>query len=246
MSQDTKPILYTFRRCPYAMRARMALVASQQQVELREILLRDKPADMLTVSPKATVPVLVLDAGEVLEESLDIMLWTLQRNDPHNWLSPERGSLDEMLALIEGMDGDFKHHLDNYKYAARHVGGGGSGEGDGGDGGGEEGQTAYAHRHRAAAMEILATLEARLANAPFLFGSRLALADVAIAPFVRQFANTDIDWFNDQPRPHLQSWLQRFLAAPLFASIMSKYKPWSPGADTPPFPPELPTESAWL
>ncbi|NKB54437.1 MAG: glutathione S-transferase [Rhizobiaceae bacterium] len=224
MPETLKPILYSFRRCPYAMRARMALVAGEQPVELREILLRDKPAEMLAASPKATVPVLVMADDSILEESLDIMLWALNKNDPQNWLSPQQGSLEDMLRLIEEIDGDFKHHLDNYKYSARHAGS-------------EEERTAHAQEHRSAAIKILAQLDEQLAKAPFLFGSKLSLADVAIAPFVRQFTNTDIDWFNAQPYPHLQAWLREFLAAPLFASIMSKYKPWAPGADTPPFPP---------
>ena len=231
MSELTKPILYSFRRCPYAMRARMALVASDQAVELREIVLRDKPAHMVEVSPKATVPVLILDDDQVLEESLDIMLWTLRHNDPQNWLDPEQGTLPDMLALIDEMDGDFKHHLDHYKYSSRHAGP-------------DEDPNAYAEHHRAAAMNILLKLEARLNEQPFLFGSRIALADVAIAPFVRQFANTDIDWFNSQPAPKLQAWLQAFLAAPLFTSVMSKYKPWAPGDETPPFPPQMQAEPA--
>lgn len=227
MPDNAKPILYSFRRCPYAMRARLAILASQQPVELREILLRDKPAEMLAASPKATVPVLVMEDNQVLEQSLDIMLWTLKRNDPQNWLSPQQGSLEEMLALIGEMDGDFKHHLDKYKYASRH-------KSDAQD------QAAFAAHHRTAAINILARLDAKLAQQSFLFGSEKSLADIAIAPFVRQFANTDINWFNSQPYPHLQAWLQDFLKAPEFTSIMSKYKPWSPGADTPPFPPVLP------
>ncbi len=227
MPETSLPVLYSFRRCPYAMRARMALVAGAQPVMLREILLRDKPADMLAASPKATVPVLILDDNSVLEESLDIMLWALNKNDPQNWLSPEQGSLEDMLVLIEEMDGDFKHHLDNYKYATRHAGS-------------QEDIVGYARKHRTAAVEILARLDAQLAKTPYLFGSRLSLADVAIAPFVRQFANTDIEWFNAQPYSNLQSWLRNFLAAPLFASVMSKYKPWAPGAKTPDFPPPPP------
>jgi len=186
---------------------------------------------MLAASQKATVPVLVIDTEDVLEESLDIMLWSLKRNDPQNWLSSQQGSLDDMLKLIEEMDGDFKHHLDSYKYASRHASE-------------AEDQAVFAKQHRTAAITILAKLDATLSKQNFLFGSRIALADIAIAPFVRQFANTDINWFNSQPLPHLQAWLRQFLATPLFASIMSKYKPWAPGADTPPFPPVLAQDSA--
>ena len=213
VTNPSLPIFYSFRRCPYAMRARMALVGSQQQVQLREILLRDKPGHMVEVSPKATVPVMVLDEDHVLEESLDIMLWALKRNDPENWLQPEQGTLEDMLALIEEMDGDFKHHLDHYKYATRHVAQ-------------DEDPQAYAEQHRSAALEILAKLEARLEATPYLFGNRLALADVAIAPFIRQFANTDINWFNGQDLPKLQAWLQAFLADDLFTGIMTKFPQW--------------------
>ncbi|MEP0943029.1 MAG: glutathione S-transferase [Rhizobiaceae bacterium] len=213
MTDPELPIFYSFRRCPYAMRARMALAGSQQQVRLREIVLRDKPADMVAASPKATVPVMVLGNDQVLEESLDIMLWALRRNDPNNWLSPEHNTLDDMLALIGKMDGEFKHHLDHYKYATRHV---------------PDGQDPhlYAENHRAAALDILAVLEARLEACPYLFGQRQTLADIAIAPFIRQFANTDIDWFNAQDLPKLQAWLKAFLADDLFTRIMRKFPQW--------------------
>ena len=113
----TLPVLYSFRRCPYAMRARLALASSRQRCALREVVLRDKPAEMIAVSPKATVPVLHLPDGQVLEQSLDIMRWALARHDPEQWLSPEIGTLADMEALIADCDGDFKHHLDRYKYA---------------------------------------------------------------------------------------------------------------------------------
>jgi glutathione S-transferase len=213
VTEQSFPIFYSFRRCPYAMRARMALTGSRQQVQLREILLRDKPADMVAASPKATVPVLILDDEQVLEESLDIMLWALKRHDPQGWLSPQLGNLDDMLALIGEMDGDFKHHLDHYKYASRHAPD-------------KVDPTEFAEGHRAAALQILTRLDQRLHIHPYLFGDRLALADVAIAPFIRQFANTDIEWFNRQDLPRLQAWLQNFLAADLFTGIMSKYPQW--------------------
>ena len=223
MTINDTPVLYSFRRCPYAMRARMALLAARQQVQLREIVLRDKPDEMLAASPKATVPVLVLPDDSVLEESLDIMLWALRNSDPENWLSPESGDLDAMLELITEMDGDFKHHLDHYKYATRHVS--------------EEEAEAYSRQHRSAALAILEGLDARLATQPYLFGARRTLADVAIAPFVRQFANTDIDWFNAQPLPHLQKWLRAFLADDLFVGVMPKFKPWKETGEAIAFPP---------
>ncbi|MGI9364962.1 MAG: glutathione S-transferase [Rhizobiaceae bacterium] len=210
------PVLYSFRRCPYAMRARMALASSGQLVELREILLRDKPADMINASPKATVPVLVMDDATVLEESLDIMLWALDRNDPDQWLKPEAGNIDDMLGLISFMDGEFKHHLDNYKYASRKAGP-------------EDDIETFAHHHRQKGLDILNSLEHSLQSRGFLFGDRISLADVAIAPFVRQFANTDADWFGQQSCPNLQSWLTGFLESQLFLSVMEKRKPWQPG-----------------
>lgn len=203
------PILYSFRRCPYAMRARMALLASGQACELREVVLRNKPPEMLAVSPKATVPVLVGADGSVLEESLDIMLWALERNDPSNWLTPETAGLDQMLDLIGRMDGPFKHHLDRYKYANRYVG--------------------YADRsidHRTEALSHLRELEQRLTRHRYLFGGRLSLADIAIAPFVRQFANTDAEWFATQPVPGLQAWLSDFVGSELFLSCMTKHIAW--------------------
>ncbi len=223
MAEIAEPVLYSFRRCPYAMRTRMALKVSGQQCELREIVLRDKPDEMLQASPKATVPVLVNPDGTVLEESLDIMQWTLGNNDPENWLKPTQGNLSGMLALIETLDGAFKQHLDRYKYATRYT--------DENDGKGVD-----PIEHRDSAMHVLMTLETRLASQPWLFGGQIALADVAIAPFVRQFANTDRAWFDAQPCPALHDWLNRFLESELFTSVMKKYKPWASGQPSVLFP----------
>lgn len=189
------------------MRARMALFASGQKTELREVVLRDKPAEMIAASPKATVPVLVESDGTIRDESLQIMLWALELNDPENWLRPEIADRDQMLDLIEHMDGPFKHHLDRYKYANRH----------------DEDRSVD---HRAEALEHLQELEQRLERHRYLFGERLSLADIAIAPFVRQFANTDADWFAAQPIPKLQNWLTEFVESELFLACMSKYLQW--------------------
>lgn len=208
----------------------MAVTVSKQQVELREVVLRNKPEQMLSASPKGTVPVLVLGENSVLEESLDIMLWALRANDPHQWLSPEIGSEQEMLDLIEKIDGEFKAHLDAYKYAPRKV---------------EEGSEVQreAHSHRDKALAILAEeLETRLIKHDYLFGNRISLADVAIAPFVRQFANTDIDWFKDQPNTVLISWLDGFVTSDLFASVMPKFEPWAEGQNPILFPQEATSE----
>lgn len=194
-------LLYSFRRCPYAMRARMALLASGQQVALREVVLRDKPAAFLAASPSGTVPCLVTGA-EVLDASLDIMIWALNRNDPQGWLDmPKAGH-----ALISRADGPFKHALDRTKYAARYP---------------EEDAT----EHRAYASAFLADLDAQLGE--WLF-DRPTLADYAILPFVRQFAFIDKAWFDAQPWPNLHRWLEAFLASAEFTQIMGKYPQWKP------------------
>lgn len=197
------PILYSFRRCPYAMRARLALLASGQAVEIREVRLRAKPTAMLAASPKGTVPVLCLTDGTVIEQSLDIMHWALGRHDPEDWLAGDDA------ALIALNDGPFKHHLDRTKYPERH------------------GSDPLVHR--AAAVEILAGLETRLATHPCLCGPARTLADMAIFPFVRQFAAVDPDWFAGQPLPHVRRWLAGHLADPLFDRAMVRLDPWAEG-----------------
>jgi glutathione S-transferase len=209
------PILYSFRRCPYAMRARLALAVSKQPHELREVVLKNKPADMLAASPKGTVPVLVLPGGEVIEESLDIMRWALARNDPAQWLSPPQASQQEMDALIAANDGDFKRHLDRYKYPNRYPL---ESEGD---------ATGFALQHRSEATRWLAQLNNRLASG-WLMGSQASLADMAILPFIRQFAHTDADWFAAQPWPRLQGWLAAFEGSALYSGVMGKHQPWQP------------------
>ncbi len=206
MGLDPRPVLYSFRRCPYAMRARLALIVSGTICEIREVKLADKPAEMIAASPKATVPVLVLPDGRVIDESLDIMRWALDRNDPEHW----RDHAED--ALIAVNDGSFKHHLDRYKYPDRHA----------------SDPTA----HRGAGLELLRGLEARLVSNVYLCGEARGLTDAAIMPFVRQFAETDRLWFDAQPLPGVQAWLARQLAAPLFAAAMIRLAPWRAG-DTP-------------
>lgn len=211
------PVLYSFRRCPYAMRARLALAVSGQACELREVVLRSKPQGLLQASPKATVPVLVLADGTVLDQSLDIMRWALALHDPEKWLTPSAGTEAGMLALIEECDSRFKQALDRCKYPGRYP----------------DGNAAVA---RAQAVQWLQGLQARLVQHEFLFGSHVALADMAIAPFVRQFAGIDATWWHAQPWPHLQAWLAQWQASRLFDSVMHKLPAWIDGTAGVPFP----------
>lgn len=200
------PILYSFRRCPYAMRARLALAVSDTHCLLREVRLSNKPAELMIASPKATVPVLVHGAGEVLDESLDIMLWALERSDPQGWLQADR---DVARALIETNDGAFKYHLDRYKYADRYG--------------------VDPVEHRSAGLAILSSLDRRLAVRANLCGDRMSLADAALLPFVRQYAQVDRAWFDCQPLSDLHLWLERHVASPLFDRIAIRVQPWSEG-----------------
>ena len=203
------PVLYSFRRCPYAMRARLVLEASDFTYEHREILLRDKPEEMIAASPKATVPVLVMADGTVLEQSRDIMEWTLIRSDPRNWRPKTGSQLGQMNALIDQNDGPFKDHLDRYKYGNRY-------------------EDVDPLAHRDAAAQHLHGLNDRLKDG-YLLGAVQSQADIAIFPFVRQFANHDRAWFDAQPWPDLLSWLAEHLAMPAFQATMVKRPPWAAG-----------------
>ncbi len=209
------PILYSFRRCPYAMRARLALASSGLAYELREVALRSKPPELLAASPKGTVPVLVLPDGEVIDASLDVMLWALRQHDPDGWLA---GDVDGMRRLIADNDGAFKQHLDRYKYPNRYA------DEHTGD------AQAFAALHRAAGAAWLVSLQNRLLKKSWLFGDRASLADMAVLPFVRQFAHTDAAWFAAQSWPLLAAWLARFEASALYTGVMDKHMPWLPAA----------------
>lgn len=199
-------LLYTFRRCPYAIRARMAIAASGIKVDEHEVALRDKPASMLAASPKGTVPVLVLSSGEVIEESLDIMRWALAQHDPYDWLR----DLPQSLSLIERNDREFKPLLDAYKYPERHR------LGD---------ALPDPLAHREAARPFLSDLTSRIQAHGFLISHQSRLADVAIMPFVRQFAAVDPTWWASKPYPALADWLARWLADSIFELIMTKQAP---------------------
>lgn len=189
------------------MRARLALLASDTVCELREVALARKPPELLQASPKGTVPVLVVPDGAVLEQSLDIMLWALRRHDPLHWLPVSDLDMEAALVLIAQCDGDFKTHLDRYKYPNRYAL--------------PDGQV-----HRGQGAQFLQTLNARLQAQGFLHGDCFGLADAAIAPFVRQFAHTDPAWFAGQPWPGLQTWLTRFEGSDCYLRVMDKFAPW--------------------
>ena len=206
------PRLYSFRRCPYAMRARLSLLFAELQVELREVVLRNKPPQMLAISPKGTVPVLEQPGGDgaggvVIEESREIVEWALGQNDPQGLLQVDLASAN---ALIDQNDNEFKYWLDRYKYADRHP---------------ELTQLEYRQRGEV----FLQLLERALANHRYLLGDRISIADISLMPFVRQFAHVDQDLFYSLPYPHLQQWLRGWLAHPLFQQVMAKFPPWQEG-----------------
>ncbi len=194
------PVLYSFRRCPFAMRARMALYQAGVQCEMVEVELKSKPAAMLALSPKGSVPVLQLLSGEVIDESLDIMRWALQQNDSAHWLP---SSWVFTQALIDENDGEFKLNLDRYKYPQRYPGG-----------------NSLVARDKG--LIFLHQLNTLLKGNAYLLGQQVSFVDIAIFPFVRQFANTNADWFADQSLPSLQRWLKTLLDSDLFKAIMEK------------------------
>jgi glutathione S-transferase len=211
LSHISLPVLYSFRRCPYAIRARLALRYTGITVALREVVLKDKPSEMLTCSPKGTVPVLVLNEGdtaqEVIDESLDIMMWALAQHDPEGWLD-----IDLALAnkLISANDDQFKPWLDRYKYPNRYA-------------------DLKPGEPLAHCEVFLQTLEDRLQTSAYLCGEQVSCVDMSIYSFVRQFAFVDMDWFSDSRYVEVNRWLQDFLKSSLFASVMGKYPQWQTG-----------------
>ena len=210
-----RPVLFSYRRCPYAIRARLALAYAQVQVQTVEVSLRDKPAQMLAASPKGTVPVLLLPNGHVIDQSLDIMHWALQQHDPQDWLyqqvdthnpNPPDAQLNAE-SWVQRNDGAFKCALDAYKYPERHP---------------HQSQDS----HRADAMEaLIKPLEEQLATSPYVLGGRVSYVDAALAPFVRQFAAVDRTWFDGEGTqlfPHVAQWLQGWLSSTLFEMVMMK------------------------
>jgi glutathione S-transferase len=218
MTDKALPTLYSFRRCPYAMRARLAIVRSGVKSELREVVLKDKPEQLIALSSKATVPVLLTAEGQVIDESIDIAFWALKQNDPDNWYqSLSTKQHETMLALIENNDGEFKYFLDRYKYADRYP---------------EHDERYY----REQGEKTLARLEQLLAENGCLLRNSWTLADMALLPFIRQFAFVDKAWFDTSPYPGVQAWLADFLESDLFLSVMFKYEQWHHGDEPVVFP----------
>ena len=212
------PIFYSFRRCPYAMRARMALQYSGVKVELREVLLKNKPESLLAINRDATVPLLVLPGGEVIDESWQIMLWAIRQNDHDFWLGENETLVSDVEMLLEINDYSFKTDLDHYKYADRYP-------------------EYPAEHYRSQGEEYLQDLEEALCESRYLLGQKMSAADIAIFPFIRQFACVDIQWFDGADYPKLQAWLRAFMDSDLFDSIMQKLPVWQEGDQRFIFPP---------
>ena len=197
------PILYSFRRCPYAIRARLAIKISNVKIELREVKLSDKPKEMLECSAKGTVPVLKLPDGTVIDESRDIMTWALKQHDPQHWLPATLNDTQETNALIDLNDNEFKQHLDHYKYADRFP------------------EQSIEH-YRQQAEKFLQQLEEKLTKTDYLLNNTISLVDMAIFPFIRQFAFVDKSWFDQSQYVKCQAWLKTLLDGQLFTDVMKK------------------------
>ncbi|MDY7546978.1 glutathione S-transferase [Glaciimonas sp. CA11.2] len=205
MTDQGLPILYTFRRCPYAIRARLAIKASAVPVRMVEVSLRNKPQAMLDCSPKGTVPVLHFQDGTVIDQSIDIMRWALAINDPQDWLIGCDDLSPDVAALIAQNDGSFKHSLDRYKYAERFP-------------------TFSAADYRLQCELFLSILNARLSLHGYLLRDQPSLADMALFPFIRQFAHVDKEWFYGVNNAHIHviRWLDSLIESPLFGAVMEK------------------------
>jgi glutathione S-transferase len=203
------PILYSFRRCPYAIRARMAIAYASINLEVREVSLANKPSEMTQISPKGTVPVLQLD-NRIIDESIEVMAWALEQSDPGNWLAI--GLKQQQQSLIEENDNSFKAYLDKYKYWDRFP---------------EQSQQAY----RGQAEQFISRLDKNLSEHRYLLGDKICMADIAIFPFIRQFAFVDKDWFDQTNHLGLQRWLSEILDSPLFTQVMKKHSVWQSPMD---------------
>jgi glutathione S-transferase len=211
-SNSSLPVLYSLRNCPYAMRARIAIYYAKQKVALRDLVLSNKPDEMLTVSPKGTVPVLVteLETGQtvVIDESLEVMLWALNESDPYNLLHNETPHLlSEMLLLISQFDHEFKTCFDKYQCAKRY-------------------HEDSLESDRKACEKYIADLEQRLQNNEFLISDKTSLADIALLPFIRKFSKVERQWYLQSPYPKLRAWLNNYLQSRMFSKVMTQYPLW--------------------
>ncbi len=210
------PILYSLRNCPYAMRARIGIHKAQLQIDLREVNLKQKPAEMIAASAKGTVPILVLDNEQppptVIDESLDVMLWALAKNDPDNLLHLlDRSALPKMLVLIRLFDDEFKTCLNAYKAAKRYR---------------EDNVTEYRLACEVYIQELESRLAATTARQPFLMSAQESLADIALLPFIRQFAKVERQWYQQSPYPKVRQWLNYYLQSAMFTKVMAKHDLW--------------------
>jgi glutathione S-transferase len=202
------PVLYSLRNCPYAMRARLAIYASGQQVQLRDLVLSNKPAEMLNLSPKGTVPVLVTADNLVIDESLSIMQWAFSQTDPDDYLNKAApNAMTDMLAVIARFDNEFKGHLEQYRCAKRY-------------------HEPSLIKDRQQCERYLADLESRLCLHPYLMSDTPSLTDLALMPFIRQFARVERQWYLQSPYPKLRQWLNHYLQSRMFSKVMAKYPMW--------------------
>ena len=209
----SEAVLYSFRRCPYCMRAHMALKNSALKIELREVVLKEMPDELLKVSTKATVPVLVMPDKNSIDESWDILKWSLEQNDPDNWSGDDGQFLQDAEMLVETNDFSFKNDLDHYKYADRFP----------------EHSAEY---YRDACVEFIEELEEMLGQKSYLLSEQVSVADIAIFPFIRQFSLVDKNWFDHSDFKNVQAWLESLISTELFQDIFQKHDPWKKGAAT--------------
>lgn len=202
------PILFSFRRCPYAMRARIAIKLCSLECEIREINLKLKNKEFLEISPKGTVPVLVLPDDKIIEESMDIIHWAISNNDPYNLKLKNLEIYNKDMDLISIFDNEFKYHLDRYKYNSRYKG-------------------INKEEHKYKARDLLVNLNNSLKEKQWLNGENISISDISILPFIRQYRIADIKWFDEKLElPNINRWLDKFLNSKIFNNVMKKYKIW--------------------
>ncbi len=208
-NESDLPILYSLRRCPYAMRGRMGIALSQQKVLLREIVTKDKPSELLASSPKGTVPVLVLPNGQIIEQSIEVMNWALQQNDPQDLLRSNNPTLSEQVQqLIKTNDDDFIGHLEKYRASVRY-------------------RNIDVEQRRHACEVFISELESKLAQHEYLFGDTPSLADFAVMPFVSQFVRVEKKWFVQSEYQNVGHWLRAHLDSKLYTQVMKQYPLWN-------------------